>query len=62
MAVRRSRKNKRNLNKTRKYKKNGKKHYSKKHHRGGQNIGANSCDPNFSIYNTNFLKLFPYKV
>jgi hypothetical protein len=57
MAVRRTRKNKRNLNKTRKYKKQG-----KKHHRGGQNIGANSCDPNFSIYNTNFLKLFPYKV
>lgn len=29
--------------------------------RGGQNIGANCSDPNYSIYNTNFLKLFPYK-
>lgn len=29
--------------------------------RGGRNIGANNCDPNYSIYNTNFLKLFPYK-
>ena len=62
MAVRRTRNNKRSLYKTRKNKRHGKKHHSKKHHRGGQNIGANSCDPNFSIYNTNFLKLFPYKV
>ena len=29
--------------------------------RGGRNLGANHCDPNFSIYNSNFLKLFPYK-
>ena len=29
--------------------------------RGGQNIGANCSDPNYSIFNTNFLKLFPYK-
>jgi hypothetical protein len=29
--------------------------------RGGNNIGANCNDPNFSIYNTNLLKLFPYK-
>ena len=29
--------------------------------RGGNNIGANCSDPNFSIYNTNLLKLFPYK-
>jgi hypothetical protein len=28
---------------------------------GGNNIGANCYDPNFSIYNTNMLKLFPYK-
>lgn len=28
---------------------------------GGNNIGANCYDPNFSIYNTNLLKLFPYK-
>jgi hypothetical protein len=29
--------------------------------RGGNNIGANCSEPNFSIYNTNMLKLFPYK-
>jgi hypothetical protein len=28
---------------------------------GGQNIGANCNDPNFSIYNTRELTLFPYK-
>jgi hypothetical protein len=28
---------------------------------GGNNIGANCNDPNFSIYNTNLLKMFPYK-
>jgi hypothetical protein len=28
---------------------------------GGNNIGANCNNPNFSIYNTNLLKLFPYK-
>ena len=27
--------------------------------RGG-NFGGNCPDPNFSIYNTNLLKLFPY--
>ena len=46
----------------------GKKTTSKKHKKirggnrfGGNNIGANCYDPNFSIYNTNMLKLFPYK-
>jgi hypothetical protein len=29
--------------------------------RGGDGIGSNCSDPNFSIYNTNLLKLFPYK-
>jgi hypothetical protein len=29
--------------------------------RGGRNIGANCNDPNFSIYNTRGLSLFPYK-
>ena len=33
--------------------------YKKKHMRGG-NFGGNCPDPNFSIYNTNLLKLFPY--
>jgi hypothetical protein len=28
---------------------------------GGQNVGSNCKDPNFSIYNTNLLKLSPYK-
>jgi hypothetical protein len=27
----------------------------------GRGIGANSYEPNYSIYNTNLLKLFPYK-
>lgn len=27
----------------------------------GSGVGANNYDPNFSIYNTNMLKLFPYK-
>ena len=27
----------------------------------GNGVGANSNDPNYSIYNTNMLKLFPYK-
>jgi hypothetical protein len=28
---------------------------------GGRNVGANCYDPNFSIYNTRTLQLFPYK-
>ena len=27
----------------------------------GKGVGANSYDPNYSIYNTNMLKLFPYR-
>ena len=27
----------------------------------GNGVGANNYDPNFSIYNTNELKLFPYR-
>lgn len=27
----------------------------------GNGVGANSSDPNYSIYNTNMLKLFPYR-
>jgi hypothetical protein len=27
----------------------------------GNGVGANTYDPNYSIYNTNLLKLFPYK-
>jgi len=29
--------------------------------RFGNGVGANSNDPNYSIFNTNMLKLFPYK-
>ena len=38
-----------------------KKYKKTKKTRGGNNIGSNCNDPNFSIYNTNMLKLFPYK-
>ena len=27
----------------------------------GNGVGANNGDPNFSVYNTNLLKLFPYR-
>jgi hypothetical protein len=53
-------------NKYRKTKRNNKNFRKSKKLRGGNrfggnNIGANCYDPNFSIYNTNMLKLFPYK-
>jgi hypothetical protein len=45
------------------YKKSSKKSYRKQ--KGGTcygtGVGANSYDPNFSIYNTRELQLFPYK-
>ena len=44
-----------------KYTRKARKHTRSRRHKGGQNIGANCSDPNYSIYNTNFLKLFPYK-
>jgi hypothetical protein len=52
--------------KYRKTKRNTKKYRKSRKFRGGNriggnNIGANCNDPNFSIYNTNLLKLFPYK-
>jgi len=55
---------------TRKHKRGTRKHKklrsrtrsrSRKYKKGGANIGCNTNDPNFSIYNTNMLKLFPYK-
>jgi hypothetical protein len=50
--LRRSKKNKKSYKKTRKQ-------------RGGicygNGVGANSYNPNYSIYNTNELTLFPYK-
>jgi len=52
-------------NKTKKIKNKTKKAKNKKM-KGGQQVygrgyGANCYDPNFSIYNTNELQLFPYK-
>ena len=45
-----------------------KRNYSRKNNRKqrggtcyGNGVGANSYDPNFSIYNTRELQLFPYK-
>ena len=36
---------------------------SKTNHKqkGGQNVGDNNTDPSLSIFNSNFLRLFPYK-
>jgi hypothetical protein len=46
-------------------KRNGKSRKSRRKQRGGMcfgnGVGANSYDPNFSIYNTRELQLFPYK-
>jgi len=46
-------------------KRRGKKSRKTRKQRGGMcfgnGVGANSYDPNYSIYNTNMLKLFPYK-
>lgn len=48
-------KNKLRLRKTKKHRRNNKNFKLK-----GGNFGGNCPDPNFSIYNTNLLKLFPY--
>jgi hypothetical protein len=48
------------INKRRLTRKNYKNKYSKKIHLRGGNFGGDCPDPNFSIYNTNLLKLFPY--
>ena len=64
---RRKTKKSRKTKKTRKTRKTRKSIKSRKtrKQRGGQcygrGIGANNYDPNFSIYNTNELQLFPYK-
>jgi len=58
---------KRKSRKIRKHSKKGRKtrkHRRRKQRGGtcyGRGVGANSYDPNYSIYNTNELKLFPYK-
>jgi hypothetical protein len=55
----------RNTNKNRKSKKNTKRTRRRRNLRGGtcygSGVGANNYDPNFSIYNTRELQLFPYK-
>jgi len=52
-------------NKTRKSKKNNRRTRRRRNLRGGtcygSGVGANNYDPNFSIYNTRELQLFPYK-
>ena len=58
---------KNNRKSSRKGKKNSKKQgktYKKKiigGQRYGTGVGSNCYDPNLSIFNTNLLKLFPYK-
>jgi hypothetical protein len=55
---------KRRRRKTRKNIKGRKARKSRKQRGGmcyGNGVGANSYDPNYSIYNTNMLKLFPYR-
>lgn len=46
--------------KTKQHRRRGRKTRGRKT-RGGSNVGCNTSDPNFSIYNTQMLKLFPYK-
>jgi len=51
---------------TKRYKKRRhKKRYTRRHRGGGtcygSGVGSNNFDPSLSIYNTNLLKLFPYK-
>ena len=56
---------KRRQNKSRKSKKNNRRTRRRRNLRGGtcygSGVGANNYDPNFSIYNTRELQLFPYK-
>jgi hypothetical protein len=53
-------KKKSNTSKKRMSRKIYRKRHSKRNHMKGGNFGGNCPDPNFSIYNTNLLKLFPY--
>jgi hypothetical protein len=59
------RKHKRRITKKRRSKKCKKTRKNKRKQRGGvcygNGVGANNYEPNYSIYNTNMLKLFPYK-
>jgi len=54
----------RKTHKQRIYRKSKKNKKSRKQKGGtcyGSGVGANSYDPNYSIYNTRELKLFPYR-
>jgi len=57
-SIKKTRNNKRRTHKNRKSRRG-------KNYRGGmcfgKGVGANSNDPNFSIYNTRLTQLFPYK-
>jgi hypothetical protein len=57
--------NKSRHNRRRKSEKNSKRTRRRRNLRGGvcygSGVGANNYDPNFSIYNTRELELFPYK-
>ena len=54
-------KKKNHNSKKKKSRNNYRKRHSRKHNNlKGGNFGGNCPDPNFSIYNTNLLKLFPY--
>jgi len=59
MPVKKSRKSYQNKRTSKSKKRVTRKTYIKKHMKGG-NFGGNCPDPNFSIYNSNLLKLFPY--
>ena len=58
MPAKKSRKTYKNKPSVRKTKKHGRNNKLVK--LKGGNFGGNCPDPNFSIYNTNLLKLFPY--
>ena len=61
---RKSKRLQRKSRKTRKQGKQGKQGKQSKQIGGmcyGRGVGANSYDPNFSVYNTRELQLFPYK-
>ena len=54
------------MRKSRKNKRKSRKNNRRRTLKGGQcygrGIGANNYDPNYSIFNTNALKQFPYKI
>ena len=64
MAKKSCRKTRKNFRKSRKNCRKIRYNRTKKQRGGvcyGSGVGANNYDPNFSIYNTRELQLFPYK-